>query len=114
MQEFPEVAAALQPLMQRYGVHAYFCGHEHNLQALRAPDEATRYIVSGAGSQTSAYGAEDGIRPEVQFFHPGSGGGFKHTLSDAEHVTLPAPSMQTLVYCILTHTGLHDYCMHAC
>ena len=37
---------ALGPLMEEYGVQAYFCGHEHNLQYLHAQGEPTHYIVS--------------------------------------------------------------------
>ena len=63
----------LQPILQRQRVAAYFCGHEHNLQALRSPGECTQHIVSGGGSQVSDYGAERGVRPEAQLYHPGSG-----------------------------------------
>ncbi len=69
------MGAALRPVLERQGVQAYFCGHEHNLQALRAPGEATQHVVSGGGSQVSDYGSEGGLRPEVQLFHPGSGEG---------------------------------------
>ena len=46
--EYPEIRTALQPLLERYGVSAYLCGHEHNLQHLHADGDATHYIVSGA------------------------------------------------------------------
>jgi len=46
--EYPEIGHALQPLFERYGVAAYFCGHEHNLQYLHAEGDATHYVVSGA------------------------------------------------------------------
>lgn len=46
--EYPEIGRALQPLFEQYGVAAYFCGHEHNLQYLHAERDATHYLVSGA------------------------------------------------------------------
>ena len=78
LQEFPEVGAALEPLMARYGVAAYFCGHEHNLQHLAVPGQATQHVVSGGGSQVSPAGSEGGLRPEVKLFHAGSGGRRSH------------------------------------
>lgn len=41
--------------MRRYGVHAYFSGHDHTLQAIRLPADdvnAPLYVTSGAGSST--------------------------------------------------------------
>jgi hypothetical protein len=29
---YEEMAVAVEPLLTRYGVQAYFCGHDHNLQ----------------------------------------------------------------------------------
>jgi len=37
----------LDPLLQKYGVSAYLCGHEHNVQLFQGP--ALDYIVTGAG-----------------------------------------------------------------
>ena len=64
---------ALGPLMEEYGVQAYFCGHEHNLQYLHAQGEPTHYIVSGGGSQVGSYGNFTG--QDLLLFHPGSGDG---------------------------------------
>ena len=73
VQEYPEVGVALKPLMDRYGVHAYLCGHEHNLQHLHVDAESTHYVVSGGGSQSNAYGFVDEERPDLKLFYPGSG-----------------------------------------
>ena len=62
---------ALGPLMEEYGVQAYFCGHEHNLQYLHKEGEPTHYIVSGGGSQVGQYG--NGTGPDLLMFHPSSG-----------------------------------------
>lgn len=62
---------ALGPLMEEYGVQAYLCGHEHNLQYLHMEGEPTHYVVSGGGSQVGQYG--NGTAPDLLMFHPGSG-----------------------------------------
>lgn len=40
----------LVPLFERYGVQAYFAGHDHNLQHHRPEGSPIDYFVSGAGS----------------------------------------------------------------
>lgn len=37
----------LKPMMEKYGVAAYYCGHDHNLQHLT--DGLIQYYVVGAG-----------------------------------------------------------------
>ena len=37
----------LKPLLELYGVTAYICGHDHNMQHLN--DSGVQYYVSGAG-----------------------------------------------------------------
>lgn len=44
-----ELQHHLLPILQAQSVHAYFCGHEHDLQYLIAQD--IHYIVSGSGSE---------------------------------------------------------------
>jgi hypothetical protein len=47
-----EIYDELVPVMLKYGVDAYVCGHDHNLQHLQnmtAPDNTMQYILSGAG-----------------------------------------------------------------
>jgi hypothetical protein len=60
---YEEMAVAVEPLLTRYGVQAYFCGHDHNLQLLHKPGTGYHHVTSGAGSL---------VRPE--FF------GRKHSL----------------------------------
>jgi len=50
----PELTAMpgrFAPLFQRYGVDAYFCGHDHQLEVLKADNGKTRYFISGGGSE---------------------------------------------------------------
>lgn len=44
-----ELIAAWGPLFQKYGVAAYFCGHDHDLQHLEFEGVSTSFIVSGGG-----------------------------------------------------------------
>jgi tartrate-resistant acid phosphatase type 5 len=37
------------PLFQKYGVAAYFCGHDHDLQHLEFDGVSTSFVVSGGG-----------------------------------------------------------------
>jgi acid phosphatase len=50
----------VQPLLRRRGVHAYLCGHDHDLQLVESPDDRFPCIVSGAGgkSRDTAYGTD--------------------------------------------------------
>lgn len=64
-----ELQQHLQPLLEEYGVQAYFCGHDHNLQHLDSRKVA--YIVSGAGSKIRAGWAGD--QQPAKFLHDGSG-----------------------------------------
>ena len=44
----PELVSQLQPLLAKYKVPLYLCGHSHTLQYLR-PGGPTEYAVSGSG-----------------------------------------------------------------
>ena len=44
-----ELIAAWGPLFQKYGVAAYFCGHDHDLQHLEFEGIGTSFVVSGGG-----------------------------------------------------------------
>ena len=47
--QFEDMVAVIEPLLIRYNVSAYFCGHDHNLQHIHA--SSYHQIVSGAGSE---------------------------------------------------------------
>jgi tartrate-resistant acid phosphatase type 5 len=44
-----DLIAAWGPLFQKYGVAAYFCGHDHDLQHLEFDGVTTSFVVSGGG-----------------------------------------------------------------
>jgi len=44
-----DLIAAWGPLFQKYGVAAYFCGHDHDLQHLEFEGVGTSFVVSGGG-----------------------------------------------------------------
>jgi tartrate-resistant acid phosphatase type 5 len=47
-----ELVEHLQPLLQKYNVQVYFCGHDHNLEYIKKPDEITHHFISGGGSKS--------------------------------------------------------------
>jgi acid phosphatase len=54
------VAARVEPLLERYGVQAYLCGHDHVLQHIQAG--RTHHICSGSGASAGAVAAVRGGR----------------------------------------------------
>ena len=51
------IRQVLEPVLHKHGVHAYFAGHEHDLQHNRPAHTQVEHFVSGAGSE---------IRPVAQ------------------------------------------------
>ncbi len=50
------VRASLEPVFAKNKVDVYFCGHEHDLQHLKAADKPTHYFLSGTGSDIRSTG----------------------------------------------------------
>ncbi|MFN8357558.1 MAG: tartrate-resistant acid phosphatase type 5 family protein [Spirosomataceae bacterium] len=48
-----ELVERLKPILEKYKVHAYFCGHDHDLQHLKPIGSEVDYFVSGAGSEVT-------------------------------------------------------------
>ncbi|MEI9998449.1 MAG: tartrate-resistant acid phosphatase type 5 family protein, partial [Verrucomicrobiota bacterium] len=57
----------LLPMLQKHGVQAYICGHDHDLQHLRSND--LHFLISGGGSEHRPVLPI----PETQFARPASG-----------------------------------------
>ncbi|HTD27918.1 MAG TPA: tartrate-resistant acid phosphatase type 5 family protein [Xanthomonadaceae bacterium] len=55
-----ELEQAIVPLMKKYGVQVYLCGHEHDLQVIQRPGGKITYLVSGAGAEHRPTGKTDG------------------------------------------------------
>lgn len=56
--EQPEMVERVKPLLEKYGVQAYFNGHEHDLQVIKRG--TVHYFVSGAGSEMRPTGRIEG------------------------------------------------------
>jgi acid phosphatase len=56
----PALQQHIAPLLQSMGVHAYLCGHEHDLQHLDA--DGLHYVVSGAGAEVRSTGSSPATR----------------------------------------------------
>ncbi|HON53845.1 MAG TPA: acid phosphatase, partial [Bacteroidales bacterium] len=46
----PELIEKVKPLLQKYKVDAYICGHIHNFQHLQIPDSGFEYFVNSSAS----------------------------------------------------------------
>ncbi len=55
--EVNSIRSSLVPIFTKYQLPAYFAGHEHDLQHLKAPDKPTNQFVSGAGSEIRSTGS---------------------------------------------------------
>lgn len=44
-----ELVEKLEPMLEKAGVHAYMCGHDHDLQHLEMEGRKTSYVLSGGG-----------------------------------------------------------------
>ncbi len=51
-EELPDLRERLGPLFEKYKVDAYICGHQHSLEYITKKDVYTKFIISGAGSET--------------------------------------------------------------
>ena len=51
-----ELHTYLRPLLEKYHVHAYLCGHDHMAEHIQDPDRnsSVEYFVVGAGTMTSS------------------------------------------------------------
>ncbi|EFN52556.1 hypothetical protein CHLNCDRAFT_138537 [Chlorella variabilis] len=76
-----EVIAHLQPLFTKYGVQAYLCGHDHNLEHLAV--QGYNVIVSGGGSES---GREKVGSAFSHYYYPYSG--FVSLLVDPEEMVV--------------------------
>lgn len=47
-----ELIVKVKPLLEKYGVHLYLCGHDHSLQLIK-PVGGVHYIVSGGGGKST-------------------------------------------------------------
>jgi tartrate-resistant acid phosphatase type 5 len=54
-----ELVADLKPMFERYGVQAYICGHDHDLQQI---DRGVTYVCTGAGATTRKAGSTEGTK----------------------------------------------------
>lgn len=59
----PSLVEAWEPLFQEHGVHAYLCGHDHDLQHLELEARFTSHVLSGGGGARTRKLEQDKQRP---------------------------------------------------
>ena len=47
----PTLVREVKPILDRHGVAAYLCGHDHDLQLVKAPEDHFVCVVSGGGGK---------------------------------------------------------------
>jgi tartrate-resistant acid phosphatase type 5 len=50
-----DLVSNLLPMLRKYNVDLYICGHDHNLQHLQDSTTSTQYLVSGNGAKRGSY-----------------------------------------------------------
>lgn len=64
----PDLMQHLEPILKAGNVHAYFSGHDHNLEHLKFSDLDTHYFVSGAGSDCDrGFGGKTGSMFQYEY-----------------------------------------------
>lgn len=66
----PAMLRAYKPLFDKYNLDVYFCGHDHDLQLLKDPDDRFHEVISGAG------GGSRSTTPGKNTIFSATGGGF--------------------------------------
>jgi tartrate-resistant acid phosphatase type 5 len=56
------IRSVLEPVLEKHGVHAYFAGHEHDLQHNHIKGKTVEHFISGAGSKLRPTGKVDFTR----------------------------------------------------
>jgi UDP-2,3-diacylglucosamine pyrophosphatase LpxH len=58
----PDMERLLVPVMKKYGVNAYICGHEHHLEHIQPDGKGPHYFISGAGAEANEAPGTKGTR----------------------------------------------------
>jgi tartrate-resistant acid phosphatase type 5 len=57
-----ELVNRLKPLLDKYKVQAYICGHDHDLQHIKPDGSYVDYFISGSGSEGKEAGRMEGSK----------------------------------------------------
>lgn len=60
--ERADMQAKLDPILRKYKVDYYVCGHIHNFQHIKKPDSPVNYIVNSSGSGARKVAATEGTQ----------------------------------------------------
>ncbi|XP_071953999.1 tartrate-resistant acid phosphatase type 5-like [Antedon mediterranea] len=84
------LVSRLQPLLNKYRVNAYFCGHDHNLQYLKEDNSTVKYFVIGSANFVDPSKSHmDSVPPNsLKFFYSQPVGGFAYLTATSQNITL--------------------------
>lgn len=100
----PALVQDLKPILDRHGVAAYLCGHDHDLQILKSPEDRFVCIVSGGGGK-----ARDARYGDGTLFARTNGGFAALTLSKTELTAAildPDGQVDFVEHCLCIDGGL--------
>ena len=80
-----ELVTYLQPMLKYYGVHAYFCGHDHIMEHLQY--DGTEYFVTGASTMNGAVESTNNTAASLVWAGENYSG-FSRVLASAESLTV--------------------------
>lgn len=103
-----ELVKKLNPLLQQYGVAAYFCGHEHNLQHIRTGGVDYALVGGGHGVEHNLDHKNSVPKGSLQFYYPPqhyptNAGGF---------ASVEIVNKATMITTFYDHTGANLYSLN--
>ena len=97
----------LKPLLEKYKVTAYLCGHDHNMQHLREDNSTVDYFVIGAGHYVDSSNAHKDKVPEnsLKYFY-----GRKNSFSDGAFASITVSSKKfEITYTNVKGQSIYQY-----
>ncbi|XP_065058890.1 tartrate-resistant acid phosphatase type 5-like [Rhopilema esculentum] len=95
-----QLVEQLKPMLEKYKVNAYICGHDHNLQSIKESDSEVLYHVIGNANFLDPRTTHESSVPDgsSKFFYADNGGFAAVTVNDFKMVFQFVNSQGRVVY----------------